>query len=50
VSESLLLPCENILRQKLRGFIAAFSLAATQTLQTAAFGKKRSELSSKPPA
>jgi hypothetical protein len=38
--ESLLLPCAKILRQKLRGFIAAFRLAATQTLQTVACGKK----------
>jgi hypothetical protein len=29
VSESLLLPCAKTLRQKLRGFIAAFRLAAT---------------------
>jgi hypothetical protein len=50
VLESLLLPCAKMLCQKLRGFIAAFRLAATQTLQTAAFGKKHSEFSSKPPA
>jgi hypothetical protein len=49
-SESLLLPCAKMLCQKLRGFIAAFRLAVTQTLQTVAFGKKRSEFSSKPPA
>jgi hypothetical protein len=49
-SESLLLPCVRMLCQKLRGFIAAFRLAATRTLQTAAFGKKHSEFSSKPPA
>jgi hypothetical protein len=50
VLESLLLLCAKMLCQKLRGFIAAFSLAAPTTLQIAAFGKKRSEFSSKPPA
>jgi hypothetical protein len=39
-----------MLRQKLRGFIAAFRLAESTTLQTAAFGKKHSEFSGKPPA
>jgi hypothetical protein len=39
-SESLLLPCAKILRQKLREFRAAFRLAATETLQTVACGKK----------
>jgi hypothetical protein len=50
VLESLLLPCSKMLRHKLRGFIAAFRLAELTTLQTVAFGKKRSEFSSKPPA
>jgi hypothetical protein len=40
VSESLLLPCEKMLCQKLREYLAAFRLAVTQTLQTAACGKK----------
>jgi hypothetical protein len=50
VLESLLLPCAKMLCQKLREFRAAFRLAVTQTLQTVAFGKKRSEFSRKPPA
>jgi hypothetical protein len=50
VLESLLLPCAKMLCQKLRDFRAAFSLAAPTTLQIAAFGKKHSEFSSKPPA
>jgi len=48
VLESLLLPCAKMLRQKLRGFIAAFRLAESTTLQTVACGKKHSETSSKP--
>jgi len=50
VLESLLLHCAKMLRQKLRGFIVAFSLAESTTLQAAAFGKRHSEISSKPPA
>jgi hypothetical protein len=40
VLESLLLLCAKMLCQKLREYLAAFRLAVTQTLQTAACGKK----------